>query len=206
MLKVRGRFSMRRAAVATAAALALGVGAVAWATSPASSAPAGRLASAVRLAAAVSPAAAATPAAHCATSALSVWVDANQSSGGAGTIESALEFTNIGSKPCTLTGYPGVAATSATGKQLGDSAGWNPRYRARLVTIPAGGTAHADLFWSDGEVFTSGCKPTQASLLKVYPPNSTTAKVAFFDLPVCTLANHHYLSATVIRSGPKLDA
>ena len=124
----------------------------------------------------------------------------------AGTIESALEFTNTGSKPCTLIGYPGVAATNATGKQLGDSAGWNPLYRARLVTIPAGGTAHADLFWSDGEVFTSGCKPTQASLLKVYPPNSTTARVGFFDLPVCTLANHHYLSASVIRSGPKLDA
>ena len=78
--------------------------------------------------------------------------------------------------PCTLTGYPGVAATNATGKQLGDAAGWNPLYPARLVTIPAGGTAHADLFWSDGEVFTSGCKPTQASLLKVYPPNSHDGK------------------------------
>jgi hypothetical protein len=196
MLKVKGRFSIRRAAVATASALALGVGGVAWAASPASSAPA------VRLAAAAAPAAAA----RCATSALSVWVDANQSSGGAGTIESALEFTNIGTRPCTLIGYPGVAATNATGRQLGDSAGWNPRYRARLVTIPAGGTAHADLFWSDGEVFTSGCKPTQASLLKVYPPDATTAKIGFFDLPVCTLANHHYLSATVIRSGPRLDA
>ena len=200
MLNVKGRFGIRRAAAAAASALALGAGGVAWAMLPA--APAVRLAPAVKLAAAVTPAAAA----HCATTALSVWVDANQRSGGAGTIESALEFTNIGAVPCTLIGYPGVAATSATGKQLGDSAGWNPRYPARLVTIPAGGTAHADLFWSGGEVFTSGCQPTQASLLKVYPPNSTTARVGFFDLPVCTLARHHYLSATVIRSGPKIDA
>jgi hypothetical protein len=200
MVNVKGRFSIRRAAAAIASALALGAGGVVWAALPA--APAVRLGPAVELAAAVRPAAAA----HCATSALSVWVDANQSSGGAGTLASALEFTNTGSKPCTLIGYPGVAATNATGKRLGDSAGWNPRYRARLVTIPAGGTAHADLFWSDGEVFTSGCKPTQASLLKVYPPNSTTARIGFFDLPVCTLANHHYLSATVIRPGPKLDA
>jgi hypothetical protein len=196
MLNVKGLLSIRRAAVATASALALGVGAVVWATSPAASA------APVKLAAVVKPAAAA----HCATSALSVWVDASQGNGAAGTIESALEFTNIGSKPCTLSGYPGVTATSATGKQLGDAAGWNPRYPKRLVTIPAGGTAHADLFWSDGEVFTSGCKPTQASLIKVYPPNSSTAKAGFFDLPVCTLANHHYLSATVIRSGPKIDA
>jgi Protein of unknown function (DUF4232) len=189
MINVKGLLSIRRAAIATASALAIGAGAVVWATAPAS-------------------AAVNKPAdpARCATSALSVWVDANQSSGAAGTIEFALEFTNIGGKPCTLIGYPGVTARSATQKQLGDAAGWNPLYPARLVTIPAGGTAHADLFWSDGEVFTSGCKPTQASLLKVYPPNSSTAKVAFFDLPVCTLTNHHYLSATVVRSGPRIDA
>ena len=121
MVHVRSLFSIRRAAIATASALALGVGAVVWATSPAS-------------------AAVADSATNCATSSLSVWVDANQSSGAAGTIEYALEFTNIGSKPCTLIGYPGVTATSASGKQLGDAAGWNPLYPARLVTIPAGGT------------------------------------------------------------------
>ena len=192
MLHVKSLFSIRRAGIAAASALALGVGAVVWATSPAASA--------------VSAANRPADPARCATSALSVWVDANQNNGAAGTIESALEFTNISGKPCTLIGYPGVTATSATGKQLGDGAGWNPLYPARLVTIAAGGTAHADLFWSDGEVLTSGCKPTQASLLKVYPPNSATAKVGFFDLPVCTLRNHHYLSATVIRSGPRMDA
>ena len=192
MLHVKSLFSIRRAGIAAASALALGVGAVVWATSPA--------------AAAVSAANRPADPARCATSALSVWVDANQNNGAAGTIESALEFTNISGKPCTLIGYPGVTATSATGKQLGDGAGWNPLYPARLVTIAAGGTAHADLFWSDSEVLTSGCKPTQASLLKVYPPNSATAKVGFFDLPVCTLRNHHYLSATVIRSGPRMDA
>jgi hypothetical protein len=201
MLHVTGLFSIRRAGIAAASALALGAGAVVWATSPAA-AVAVKPAAPVKLAAAVRPA----DAARCVTSAISVWVDANQNNGAAGTIESALEFTNIGAKPCTLIGYPGVTATSATGKQLGDGAGWNPLYPARLVTIPAGGTAHADLFWSDGEVFTSGCKPTQANLLKVYPPNSPTAKVAFFDLPVCTLPHHHYLSATVIRSGPRMDA
>ena len=195
MINVKGLFSMRRAAIATASALALGLGAVAWAMSPASAA-------VKSAAAAVRPAARhAAPRPPCRYG----WTPA-RAAARPGTIEFALEFTNIGGKPCTLIGYPGVTARSATGKQLGDAAGWNPRFPARLVTIPAGGTAHADLFWSDGEVFTSGCKPTQANLIKVYPPNSSTAKVGFFDLPVCTLVNHHYLSATVIRSGPKIDA
>ena len=200
MLHIKGLFSIRRAGIrragiAAASALALGVGAVVWATSPASAA-----------LSADSSQARPADAARCAASAISVWVDANQSNGAAGTFEYALEFTNIGSKPCTLIGYPGVTAIGATGKQLGDAAGWNPLYPARLVTIAAGGTAHSDLFWSDGEVFTSGCKPTQASAIKVYPPNLASASVGFFDLPACTLANHHYLSATVIRSGPRLDA
>ena len=195
MINVKGLLSIRRAAIATAAALALGVGAVVWATTAASAAPS----------AASAAARPADSARNCATSALSVWVDANQSSGAAGTIAYALEFTNIGTAACTLIGYPGVTATNANSKQLGDAAGWNPLYPARLVTIPPGGTAHADLFWSDGEVFTSGCKPATASLVKVYPPNSTTAKLGFFDLQACTLTKHPYLFVSVVRSGPKID-
>jgi hypothetical protein len=38
MLHVKGLFSIRRAGIAAASALALGVGAVVWATSPASAA------------------------------------------------------------------------------------------------------------------------------------------------------------------------
>ena len=73
------------------------------------------------------------------------------------------------------------------------------------ATDRTGGTAHADLFYHDVGVFTSGCKPTQASLIKVYPPNSKQADTGFFSLEVCTLKNDSYLAVSVIRSGPRLD-
>jgi len=176
----------RRVTIAAVSALTLGIGAAVWATSSASAAPA------------------ATPA--CSSSALSVWVDASQSSGAAGTIEYALEFTNITGKACTLYGYPGVSAVNVNGKQLGDAARENALFRKKTVTIPAGGTAHADLFWSDGEVYTApGCDRVTASLIKVYPPGQKAAKKGFFDLPVCSAAHHPYLQITVVRPGPRMD-
>jgi hypothetical protein len=176
-----------RVAIAAVSALTLGIGAAVWATSSASAAPA------------------ATPA--CASSSLSVWVDASQSSGAAGTIEYALEFTNITGKACTLYGYPGVSAVTTSGKQLGNAASEYSLYAKKTVTIPAGGTAHADLFWSDGEVYTApGCDRVTASLIKVYAPGDKAARKGFFDLAVCSATKHPYLRVTVVRSGPRLDA
>lgn len=180
---------IRRVAIAAVSALTLGIGAAVWATSSASAAPA------------------ATPA--CSSTALSVWVDASQSSGAAGTIEYALEFTNITGKACTLYGYPGVSAVNANYKQLGFAAGEYPLYAKKTVTIPGGGTAHADLFWSDVDVSTAtpGCDPVTASYIKVYPPGDKKAKDGFFDLQVCkgTGTLDHYWRVSVVRSGPLLD-
>lgn len=187
MFKGTGFHGIRRAVIGGVSALALGISAAIWASVGASA----------------SAAPAAVP--NCATSSLSVWVDADQSSGGAGTFAYALEFTNRGSHACTLKGYPGVSATTLSAKQLGDAAGRNARFKATVVTIPAGGTAHADLLWSDGEVFTSGCKPAQASLIKVFPPNSKTSRTGFFSLQACTVKKHTYLFTTVLRPGANLD-
>ena len=175
----------RRVTIAAAAALALGAGAATWAASAASAAPA------------------VTPA--CTSANLSVWLDPSQGNAAAGTVSYPLEFTNVGKHACTVFGYPGVSAVRANGKQLGDAAIRNPLFKAALVTIPAGGTAHADLFYSDGEVFTSGCRPATASLIKVYPPNQKAAKVGFFSLASCTLTKHPYLFTTVVRPGPRSD-
>jgi len=178
----------RRAGIAAVSALTLGIGAAIWATSSASAAPA------------------ATPA--CSSSSLSVWVDANQSDGTAGTTYYALEFTNISGKACTLYGYPGVSAVNGSHKQLGDAAARNSRFAKRTVTIPAGGTAHADLGWSDAAVYTTpGCKRVAAAEIKVYPPNQKGARYGFFDLQVCSATTHNpYLQITVVRPGPRLDA
>jgi hypothetical protein len=53
-------------------------------------------------------------------------------------------------------------------------------------------------------VSTSGCKPTTASLIKVYPPNQTTPALGFFSLPSCSLTHHVYLHVTVLRPGTNI--
>jgi hypothetical protein len=177
-------FGVRRAIAAAAAALALGTGSAVWATSAASAAPA------------VPPV--------CATGNLAVWVNVDGGSAAAGTWFYPLEFTNISNHTCRMLGYPGVSATNAAGKQLGDAARRYPAFAAKWVTIAAGGTAHALFGYGAAEVSTSGCKPVTASFLKVYPPSRTSARHAFFDFPSCTLPHHTYLLVSVIQPGTSI--
>jgi len=176
--------SIRRTSIAIVTALTLGLGGAVWATSAASAAPA------------------AAPA--CATANLGVWLNISQGSVAAGTVAYPLDFTNTGSRACTLDGYPGVSATNANGVQLGRAAARDPIDKARTVTIPAGGTAHAYLFWVEVLNFSpSACKLGTASLLKVYPPNRTTAADTFFSLQVCksTKPLFQYLSVSTVQPG-----
>ncbi len=176
--------SIRRTIIAAVTALSLGIGGAVWATSAASAAP--------------------TAVPGCSTANLAVWVDVSQGSAAAGTIFYPLDFTNTGSHACTLFGYPGVSATNANGTQLGRAAERNPRYKARTVTIPAGGSAHAILSWVEVLNFTpSGCKLGTASLLKVFPPNRKSAAFGFFSLQVCrsTKPLYQYLFVTTVQPG-----
>jgi hypothetical protein len=182
---------IRRLAAAVLAALALGIGSAAWAASSASAAPvsAGSAPSAVKA---------------CTASQLSVWISPDAINGAAGTWFYPLEFTNISKHACATGGYPGVSAIGPGGKQLGLAAGRNPLYKGKVVTIPAGGTAHALFAYGNAEVSTSGCKPKAAAELKVYPPNSKVAIRAFFDLPACTVGGHVYLRVAVIQPGTNI--
>ena len=176
--------SIRRTIVAIVTALSIGLGGAVWATSAASAAPA------------------AIPA--CATANLGVWVDVSQGSVAAGTVAYPLDFTNTGSRACTLYGYPGVSATNANGGQLGRAADHQPIFTAKTVTIPAGGTAHAYLFWLQVLNFTSSrCKLGTASLLKVYPPGQRSAADTFFSMQVCrsTEPVYQYLWVSTVQPG-----
>ncbi len=168
------------------AAVALGIGSAAWATAAASAAPA-------------------VTVRGCTTADLAVWVNEEAAQGAAGTAYYPLEFTNTSGHACATGGYPGVAATDASGRQLGAAAARDPVYRGRLVVIPAGGTAHALLGYGAVEVSTSGCKPRTAAQLKVYPPNSVKAINTFFALPACTIGGGHgYLRVAVIQPGTRI--
>jgi len=175
-----------RAAIATASVVTLGVGAAVWGTSAASAAPA------------------AAPA--CTAADLAVWVNASEPNGAAGTIYYPLEFTNISKRACVVEGYPGVSALGAKGQQLGSAADRNPAFKPTSVTIPVGGTAHADLGWAEVANFpASNCKPTAASLIKVYPPNQKGYDLGFVSLEACGAKGDVYLHTSVIRPGPNGD-
>jgi hypothetical protein len=179
------RFTPRRLGLVLTA-VALGIGSAAWATTSASAAPA-------------------VTVPGCTAADLAVWVNEQAVSGAAGTAYYPLEFTNTSGHACATGGYPGVAATDASGHQLGDAAARDPVYRGHVWVIPAGGTAHALLGYGAVEVSTSGCKPKTAAQLKVYPPNSRTAIDAFFALPACTIGGSHvYLRVAVIQPGPRI--
>ena len=52
---------------------------------------------------------------------------------------------------------------------------------------------------------TSGCKPTNASLIKVYAPNQRSADYGFFSLPACTVGGKHvYLRVSAIAPGTNI--
>ena len=175
----------RRAAAAVAAALALGIGSAVWATSSASAAPS----------------APSTIPPVCTTANLSVWVNISEGNGAAGTIYYPLEFTNTSNHTCRTWGYPGVSTLNASGKQLGDAAGRNPLYAGAWVNIPAGGTAHSLMSYGNAEVATSGCKPVTASLIKVYPPNQTTAVTLAYKSMGCAKTAVKLLTIGVVQAG-----
>jgi hypothetical protein len=85
------------------------------------------------------------------------------------------------------------------GKQLGVAAIRRSDVAARYINIPPGGTAHSYLGYVDVQV-TPECKPATAMYLKVYPPDDTGARNAFFPLKACT-NNTFYLTIGRVRAG-----
>jgi hypothetical protein len=167
----------RRGVAAAAALLAAGTGSLTWAATSAS-------------AAAASPAArtAPTPSGYiprCTPGDLAVWVNADTANGAAGTIYYHLDYTNTSSTTCHLYSWPGVSAVNGAKQQLGAAAQHIGGASASYVNIPAGGTAHSVLGYVDVQV-TPVCKPATAMFLRVYPPDDTGARYAFFPQRVCT--------------------
>ncbi|HWA64829.1 MAG TPA: DUF4232 domain-containing protein [Mycobacteriales bacterium] len=122
----------------------------------------------------------------CATGSLSLSV--GQGQGAAGTSYVSLVFTNTGSKPCTLYGYPGVSFLDAAGKQLGVPATHTGGAEG-VVTLAPHGTANAQLGLPDtGNFSASGCQQATSSKLQVYPPGDYGALTISYAAAICTTA------------------
>jgi hypothetical protein len=179
---------LSRTVAAAAAVLAAGAGTLTWAvTSASASTTVGRSVVHTAAAAKAAPALKALPGVipRCSPSQLAVWVNADSADGTAGTSYYHLEFTNTGRTTCHLYSWPGVSARNLAGQQLGAAAARSGLVPATYVNIGPGSTAHSLLGYVDVQV-TPECKPTTASLLKVYPPDDSGARHAFFSLHVCT--------------------
>lgn len=146
-------------------------------------------------------AAASTTLPNCAASELGVWVAADYGQGAAGSTYIPLEFTNVGTRTCTLNGYPAVAALDRSLNQLGPAATRNHLITPSTVTLAPGQTAHAVLQYI--QAVATNCPLAQqvpAYELQVNPPNRTNTDHALFDFETCP-GTTVYLTVTAIRAG-----
>ena len=135
-----------------------------------------------------SPTASSTPPgpAPCPTQSLRVKLGASQ--GTAGSVYTAIDFTNISNVTCTLYGYPGVSLQTARPlHQIGKPAAENPATPRQLVTLQPQTTANALLRIADaGNYSASTCGPVTAHYLKVYPPNQTAPVYIRYSTQACS--------------------
>jgi hypothetical protein len=112
-----------------------------------------------------------------------------------------LDFTNVSDAPCTLSGYPQVAAYWGDGGQIGDTAGHDTSIAARLILLAPGQTAHASL---DAAMPAARCRPVRASGLRVTPPGQSAARYIKRSLTTCAAQaprGQHYLRVRAIQPG-----
>jgi hypothetical protein len=120
----------------------------------------------------------------CSTSDLSLSI--GQGQGAAGTSYVPIIFTNTGSKPCTLYGFPGVSFLDSSGKQLGVPATHSGGAEG-VVTLAPNGAANSQLGLPDPGNFPSGgCNSATAAKLQVYPPGDFGALTIADTSTVCT--------------------
>jgi hypothetical protein len=123
----------------------------------------------------------------CTTPVLKITTGNDAGGGTAGSNYSYIYFTNTGTIPCRIEGYPGVSLTSASGAQIGAAATRDPSSTAQEVTLAPGATAKAQLRMTDYGVYpASQCTRTTPAYLKVYPPNNTTATLTPFTGTTCS--------------------
>jgi len=94
--------------------------------------------------------------------------------GAAGTISMVLVFRNVGSRACTLHGYPGASLIDTSGTDLLNATRTLPSGLAKspVVALEPGAQATALLLWSDVPT-SSGCAVQKPVELLVTPPNTT---------------------------------
>ncbi|MEU3274071.1 DUF4232 domain-containing protein [Saccharomonospora sp. NPDC006951] len=99
-----------------------------------------------------------------------------QGDAAAGTHYRPLQFTNAGSVPCVIQGFPGVSyVTGDEGRQVGPAAE-REGAKGAAITLNPGEAASADVGFVQVQNYdASACNPTEVRGLRVYPPQETQA-------------------------------
>jgi hypothetical protein len=126
------------------------------------------------------------------------------SEGAAGSVYQVIDFTNTGSAPCTLYGYPGVSLAAGTtpATQVGAAASRSTAAAPTLVTLSRGQTGNALLRITQALNYpASKCSPKATAYLQIYPPNQTTPIYLPYTSTGCASTSVNLLTIGVVQTG-----
>jgi hypothetical protein len=136
----------------------------------------------------------------CPASGLVVWAGPEPGGGAAGSVYYRIEFTNLSTATCTLSGYPKVNAVDLKGRRIGAFAS-HEKKAAKQVTLAPGQSASATLRIVDALNFPADkCKATTAAGLRVAIPGGSGNKIAPLAFETCVKATTKTLSVAPVQA------
>jgi hypothetical protein len=118
-----------------------------------------------------------------------------------------VEFTNTSAAPCTLTGFPQVAAYDARGPayaQVGNAAVQVDSATAHRIVLSPGASAHSDVDLSIVGLPQKACKKVTAAGLRVIAPGETTPRYLRHKMNTCSARGRQapaYLRVRAVQAG-----
>lgn len=114
-------------------------------------------------------------------------VTLGRAGGALGSIHMPIHFTNVSKKACTLFGFPGVSAWK-NDRQVGVPADRDFSMQSTLVTVEPQQTISAGLRITNANNYwpKSRCQTTEATEIRVFPPNSSRATLVPYRFDACT--------------------
>lgn len=131
-----------------------------------------------------------------------MWVNP-YGAGTAGSFYFHLELVNLSGHTCTLRGYPGVSAVTLSGHRIGSPAEREAAFTPHTVTLAEAAETQAVIRVTDvGVLPASSCQPTTAAGFRVYPPGSTTSKIAPYVFDTCSKVGTVSIRVRAVRTEP----
>lgn len=122
--------------------------------------------------------------------------------GAAGSVYYMLEISNTSGATCTLTGFPGVSATGANGRQLGSAAQRDYGRTELPLTLRPYDTVHVVLQVTNVGVFSpAACHPVTADGLRVYAPGAYRSSLIPFAFGACAKRGPVFLHVSTTITG-----